>query len=119
MAAEAPIRIAATPAEGDAALATSAVGTAALQIHGSVQDGASEELPRDKRLDRLPMQLDVMVKVRSFRVEDLLAIEKGSIVETMHEHSQDVPVRCGGALLAWAEFEVLEQKLAVRMTRLA
>lgn len=119
MAAEAPIRIAATPAEGDTALATSGVGTTALQVHSNVQDGAEAETARDIRLDRLPMQLDVMVKVRSFRVEDLLALERGSIVETVHEHSQDVPVRCGGALLAWAEFEVLEQKLAVRMTRLA
>jgi len=57
--------------------------------------------------------------VRSFRVEDLLALEQGSLVETVHEHSQDVPVRCGGALLVWAEFEVVEQKLAVRVTRLA
>jgi flagellar motor switch protein FliN/FliY len=85
----------------------------------------SEETPgvaagrRDQRLDRLPMQLDVILKVKTFRVEDLLAMEKGTVVETSHEHSQDVPVRCGGALLVWAEFEVLEQKLAVRVTRLA
>jgi flagellar motor switch protein FliN/FliY len=116
MSAEAPIRIAETPAEGEAALATSPAGTVALQI---VPDTTSAETQRDLRLDRLPMQLDVMVKVRSFRVEELLALEQGSVVETVHEHSQDVPVRCGGALLAWAEFEVVEQKLAVRVTRLA
>ena len=73
---------------------------------------------RDKRLGRLPMQLDVMLKVKTFRVEDLLAMEKGTVIETSHEHSQDVPVRSGGALLVWGEFEVIEQKLAVRITRL-
>ena len=78
-----------------------------------------EEADEDTRLDRLPMQLDVMVKVHSFRVQDLLALEKGTVVETVHEHTQDVPVRCGGALLVWAEFEVLDQQLAVRITRLA
>jgi flagellar motor switch protein FliN/FliY len=109
-------KIAANPAEGGTALATNAAGTSALQL---ASDAASAEAQRDMRLDRLPMQLDVMVKVRSFRVEDLLALEQGSLVETVHEHSQDVPVRCGGALLVWAEFEVVEQKLAVRVTRLA
>ena len=116
MSVEAPIRIAASSSEGETALATSAAGTAALQ---TIPDATSSDPQRDTRLDRLPMQLDVMVKVRSFRVEDLLSLEQGSLVETVHEHSQDVPVRCGGALLVWAEFEVVEQRLAVRVTRLA
>ncbi len=86
-------------------------------------DGGEEPPPEepegDTRLGRLPMQLDVMVKIHSFRVQDLLSLEKGTVVETEHEHSQDVPVRCGGAPLVWAEFEVLDQQLAVRITRLA
>ena len=82
-------------------------------------EGAEEQEPaRDQRLDRLPLQLDVMVKVRSFQVGDLLALSRGSVVETVHEHAQDVPVRSGGVVLVWAEFEVVEQRLAVRITRL-
>jgi flagellar motor switch protein FliN/FliY len=73
----------------------------------------------DVRLEHLRMQLDVMVKVRSLRVGDLLVLARDTVLETIHEHSQDLPVRCGGALLMWAEFEVVEQKLAVRVTRLA
>jgi len=80
--------------------------------------GAEAE-PRDTRLDRLPMELHVMVRVERMRVEDLLALERGRVLMTVHEHSQDVPVHCGGALLMWGEFEVVEQKLAVRVTRLA
>ena len=79
----------------------------------------AEPVEEDHRLERLPMQVDVMVKVRSFRVQDLLAMQKGTVVETVQEHTQDVPVRCGGALLLWSEFEVLDQRLAVRVTRLA
>jgi flagellar motor switch protein FliN len=86
-------------------------------------DGAEEPQPEEKggdgRLSRLPMQLDVMVKAHSFRVQDLLSLEKGTVVETVHEHTQDVPVRAGSAPLVWAEFEVLDQRLAVRITRLA
>jgi len=73
----------------------------------------------DHRLEHLRMQLDVMVRVRSLRVGDLLALAQGTVLESVHEHSQDLPVRCGDALLMWAEFEVVEQKLAVRVTRLA
>lgn len=82
-------------------------------------DDSAEAEARDTRLDRLPMELHVMVKVERMRVEDLLALERGTVLSTVHEHSQDVPVRCGGALLLWGEFEVVEQKLAVRVTRLA
>jgi flagellar motor switch/type III secretory pathway protein FliN len=92
---------------------------AALLLRGEGLENPSAEPQRDTRLDRMPMQLDVMVKVRAFRVEDLLALEQGTVVETIHQHSQDVPVQCGGALLVWAEFEVVEQRLAVRVTRLA
>lgn len=94
--------------------------TTALAVRESgIEEPVPEESSEDTRLDRLPMQLDVMVKVQSFRVQDLLAMEKGTVVETVHEHTQDVPMRCGGALLVWSEFEVLDQRLAVRITRLA
>jgi flagellar motor switch protein FliN/FliY len=85
---------------------------------GGVEDTLLEEAERDTRLDRLPMQVDVLMKVHSFRVQDLLSMQKGTVVETVHEHTQDVPVRCGGTLLMWSEFEVLDQTLAVRITRL-
>lgn len=102
------------------AAAPAGVGNAAALVRAEgVEEPPPEEPEGDTRLGRLPMQLDVMVKVHSFRVQDLLSMEKGTVVETVHDHSQDVPVRCGGAPLVWAEFEVLDQQLAVRITRLA
>jgi len=98
--------------DGDAA-------ASALLVRSDRREDVVGELDSDPRLNRLPMQLDVLVKVRSMRVQDLLALERGTVVETVHEHSQDVPVHCGGALLMWAEFEVADQNLAVRITRLA
>ncbi len=102
------------PADGPA---TAGTGLLVVRSEDEMGELPPEEL--DTRLDRLPMRLDVMVKVHSFRVQDLLSMEKGTIVETVHEHTQDLPVCCGASLLAWAEFEVLDQRLAVRMTRLA
>jgi flagellar motor switch protein FliM len=99
----------------ETALTPSAPG---LLTRGEGLEQTPTEPERDTRLDRLPMQLDVMVKVRSFRVQDILALEKGTVVETVHEHTQDVPLHCGGVLLMWAEFEMVGQNLAVRITRL-
>ena len=101
------------PASGEAGNA------AALAVCERGPEETPPEEAEDTRLDALPMQVDVMVKVHSLRVRDLLAMERGTVVETIHEHTQDVPLRCGGALLLWSEFEVLDQRLAVRVTRLA
>lgn len=90
---------------------------ALVRAEGAAAEPAGPE--RDTRLDRLPMQLDVLLPVRALRVRELLALGRGSVVETSHAHAQDVPVRCGERVLAWAEFEVAEQRLAVRITRLA
>jgi flagellar motor switch/type III secretory pathway protein FliN len=73
--------------------------------------------PDGSLLAGLPMQLDVTVPIPDFRVQNLLALEKGMVLETRWHHADDVPVWCGGVQLVWSEFEVLDQKLAVRVTR--
>ena len=68
---------------------------------------------------RLPVELDVSVPVRNFRVWNLLALEPGTIVESQWGHGSDLPLAAGDVQLAWSEFEVVESVLAVRITRLA
>jgi flagellar motor switch protein FliM len=68
---------------------------------------------------RLPVQLDVAVPVRNFRVRNLLALEPGNIVETNWAHGEDMPLAAGKVQLAWSEFEVVDTQLAVRVTRLS
>jgi flagellar motor switch protein FliN/FliY len=67
---------------------------------------------------RLPVELDVAVAVREFRVRNLLALAPGQVIETTWGHGQDVPLAAGDVQLAWSEFEVVETQLAVRVTRL-
>jgi len=67
---------------------------------------------------RLPVELDVAVAVRDFRVRNLLALEPGQVIETQWGHGQDVPLASGEVQLAWSEFEVVDSQLAVRLTRL-
>jgi flagellar motor switch/type III secretory pathway protein FliN len=70
-------------------------------------------------MGRLPVELDVSVPVRNFRVRNLLALEPSDLVETVWEHGEDVPLAAGRVQLAWSEFEVIDTQLAVRVTRLA
>jgi flagellar motor switch protein FliN/FliY len=66
---------------------------------------------------RLPVELDVAVPVRGFRVHDLLALAPGAVIESQWSHGNDLPLAAGNVQLAWTEFEVVETKLAVRVTR--
>jgi len=78
-----------------------------------------EPEPLDPVLALLPVELDVAVPLRSFRVRDLLALEPGQLVESEWGHGVDLPLAAGKVQLAWTEFEVVDSALAVRVTRLA
>jgi len=64
----------------------------------------------------LPCTLTLEVPVVHFTIADLLALKEGSIVETACHHTSDVPVRVNQLLIGWTEFEVVGDRLAVRIT---
>jgi len=67
----------------------------------------------------LPVGLVVAVPVRDFRVLHLLRLADGEVIETQWGHGEDLPLGSGDVQLAWSEFEVVDSRLAVRITRLA
>jgi len=112
-----------------------ATSQGAAQGAGAETDGAangmqalvpSTQIPEEEEestffgpVTRLPVELDVSLPVRGFRVRNLLALEPGKLIESQWSNGVDVPLAAGDVLLAWTEFEVLETRLAVRVTRLA
>ena len=64
----------------------------------------------------LPCNVSVEVPVVRFTIGDLLALTPGSIVETACHQTSDVPVRVNRLLIGWTEFEVIGDRLAVRIT---
>jgi flagellar motor switch/type III secretory pathway protein FliN len=64
----------------------------------------------------LPCTLTLEVPVVNFTIGDLLSLKKGSIVETACHHTSDVPLRVNQLLIGWTEFEVVGDRLAVRIT---
>ncbi len=77
-----------------------------------------EEIAFGTEVARLPVELDVAVPVRDFRVRHLLALTPGQLIESQWGHGEDVPLAAGEVQLAWTEFEVAETQLMVRVTRL-
>jgi flagellar motor switch/type III secretory pathway protein FliN len=67
----------------------------------------------------LPCMLALDIPVLNFTVRDLLGLTKGSIVETAYHQSSDLPLRVNGQLVGWTEFEVVGERLAVRLTDLS
>lgn len=67
----------------------------------------------------LPCRLSLEISVARFTVADLLRLSMGSIVETAHHNATDIPLRANGVLIGWTEFEVIGNRLAVRITELA
>ena len=70
-------------------------------------------------LSRMPMRLTAGIPLTRFKVSDLLALKRGQMILSAWTSTDDVPLRIGSVQLSWSEFEVVEQKMAVRLTRLA
>lgn len=68
---------------------------------------------------RLRCQLSLEAQVVKFTVGDLLRLSRGSIVETSCPAASEVPLRANGLLIAWTEFEVIGNRLAVRIREFA
>lgn len=66
----------------------------------------------------LPCTLALDIPVVKFTVADLLNLKKGSVLETAYHQSSDLPLRVNGQLVGWTEFEVVGERLAVRLTDL-
>jgi flagellar motor switch/type III secretory pathway protein FliN len=67
----------------------------------------------------LPCNVSFEISAANFTVGDLLRLDKGSIVETRCAETGEIPLRANGLLIALGEFEVIENRLAVRITAFA
>ena len=78
-----------------------------------------EEHPDWPLLQRIPMRLSAAIPLPGFRVRDLVGLKPGLTVASAWLCSDDVPLKIGSVQLSWSEFEVVEQRMAIRLTRLA
>lgn len=127
-----PVRAAAAPGSAgqnqpaEAGAADAQIAVASTQERALVPVSAAENADLDTNAKafgaqaaRLPVQLDVSIPLREFRVRDLLSLEPGRLIESEWSNGVDLPLAAGAVQLAWSEFEVVETQLVVRLTRLA
>lgn len=67
----------------------------------------------------LPCKLTLDVPVTQFTIANLLELAVGSIVETSCHQTSDLPLRVNNLLIGWTEFNVIGDRLAVRITEQA
>jgi flagellar motor switch protein FliN/FliY len=106
------------PQAAEAAAGNEADGEQAL-VPSPSQHVEGDSSALSPSVARLPVELDVEVPVREFRVRNLLALEPGQLIESQWVNGDDLPLASGDVQLAWSEFEVIDTQLAVRVTRLA
>jgi flagellar motor switch/type III secretory pathway protein FliN len=94
---------------------------AAVQPAKEKQSGITMEASNDlaENFGWLPCQLSLDIPIVNFTVGDLLRLGKDSVVETGCPSTSDIPLRANGLLIAWSEFEVIGNQLALRITELA
>jgi flagellar motor switch/type III secretory pathway protein FliN len=63
----------------------------------------------------LPCTISLQVPVVRFTIADLLSLREGSVVETACHYTSDVPLRVNGVLIGWSEFDVLDDRLVIRI----
>lgn len=71
------------------------------------------------RVEGLPCLLSIEIAVPGFTVGDLVRLEAGRLVDTHWTVGADVPLLINGELVAWSEFEIANNHVAVRLTELA
>ncbi|MGB0043808.1 MAG: FliM/FliN family flagellar motor C-terminal domain-containing protein, partial [Terriglobales bacterium] len=60
------------------------------------------------QVESLPCLLTVEISVPGFTVADLVHLQPGRIIASRWTVGQDVPLRVNGELIAWSEFEVVQ-----------
>ena len=90
----------------------------ARQATGNCMEGI-EQHPQWLVLSRLPVVLTARIPLTAFKVRDLLLLQRGQLIRSDWSTTEDIPVKIGRVQLAWSEFEVVEDSMAMRLTRLA
>jgi flagellar motor switch/type III secretory pathway protein FliN len=94
----------------------SAVLVETIRPAGSATDSDKDEIWAEATW--LPCRLSVELAVPDFTIGDLLRLQPNNLLDCQWKQNADVPLRINGLLLGYAEFELLGDKTAVRVTEL-
>ncbi|HTW23257.1 MAG TPA: FliM/FliN family flagellar motor C-terminal domain-containing protein [Candidatus Baltobacteraceae bacterium] len=104
-------------------VATPVVAAASAPAANPPQTPASSVLSPEERsrwadAELLPCTLSAEIEMTHFTVRDLFRLDVDSVLDAGWVQTLDVPLRANRQLIGWAEFEVIDDRLAVRLTEL-
>ncbi len=67
-------------------------------------------------LGEIPVEIEVELDRRAMPARALLALEKGSVIETARSAGENIDIYIGGVLCGSGEIVVIENALGVRIT---
>jgi len=106
---------------------TGLMAHAAAASNADLKSEENPEMPWMSRIEehsawailaRLAVTMTVEVPLTRFKVQDLMGLKEGQVFQSASPDTEDVPLKVGDVQLGWTEFEVVEQKIALRLTRL-
>lgn len=71
------------------------------------------------RVSALPCELAVEIPVARLRLDALLQLEPGNVLVSSWSSRQEVPIRANQVTVAWGEFEVVGERIAIRIHRVS
>jgi flagellar motor switch/type III secretory pathway protein FliN len=86
---------------------------------GNVIESSLETHPAWPMICRLPVWMTVQIPVTGFTVRNLLELHAGHTVFSSWASADDVPLKAGALQIASGEFEVVQHRMAVRLTTLS
>jgi flagellar motor switch/type III secretory pathway protein FliN len=90
----------------------------ALRDANSTKPAGYDRNPADV-LPWLPCTVSLQIPLSHFTIGDLCRLSKGSAVSASCRHNSEIPLYVNGQLIGWTELEVIDDKLAVRITEIA
>ena len=69
-------------------------------------------------IEQMSCELTVAIPIAHFGVADLVEMVPGAVIDSRWEATKEVPLDVNRRHVAWCEFEVVGQRLGVRITEL-
>ena len=95
---------------------------AATAEEGGVSEGVLQEMERHPvwpMISRLPVTLAVSIPLSGLKVCMLLELRCGQTIRSGWAVTEDVPLKAGAVQIGCGEFEAVEGRMALRLTRFA
>ncbi len=99
---------------------TTAKFTAGAAVKAPGAASGASEITGDEwgEIVSIPAKLTASIAFKNLKLRELCELRTGTILTTAHAAGLPIPVSVGGSFIGWAEFQVVGERLALRIADL-